>query len=138
MYHRIYGDHHYLIALATSNLATAYMGKKDYVRAEAMFRDAVRRYSETQGPAHFNTAIARIKLGRALLRERRFADAQVETRAGYDILVKQANPAMSFLQNARKDLAAEYDSLGQHSTAERFLAELRDTSTKAATGVKSR
>ena len=33
-----------------------------------------------------------MKLGHVLLRERRFAEAQVETQAGYDILVKQTSP----------------------------------------------
>ena len=138
IYQRIYGDHHYLIALATSNIATAFMGRKDYARAEGLFREAVRRYAETQGPNHSNTGIARIKLGRALLRQRRFGEAQTETLAGYEILSKQANPAISFLQNARKDLVAEYDSLGRHSEAARFLAELRDTASKAIMAAKGR
>ena len=127
IYHAIYGDKHYLIAIATSNLATVHNNRKDYPRAEQMFREAVRRFSEAQGPAHLNTGIARIKLGRSLLRQRRFAEAEVETRGGYEILVKQASPAISFLQNARKDLVAEYDSLGQPEKGERYRKELADT-----------
>ncbi|HEY7396155.1 MAG TPA: serine/threonine-protein kinase, partial [Gemmatimonadaceae bacterium] len=111
IYHAAYGDHHYLIALATSNLASAFMGRKDYKGAEALYRDAIRRFSSTQGPEHLNTGIARIKLGRSLLRQSRFAEAQVESLAGYEILIKQANPAIGFIQNARRDLVAAYDSL---------------------------
>ena len=131
IYHTIYGDKHYLIGLATSNLASAFMGRKDYAGAERLYREAVRRYGETQGPEHLNTGIARIKLGRSLLRQRRFAEATVESLAGYEILAKQANPAIGFLQNARKDLVAAYDTLGQPERAARFRAELAAEARKA-------
>jgi hypothetical protein len=63
-------------------------------------------------------------LGRSLLRQRRFAEASTESLAGYEILAKQANPAIGFLQNARRDLVAEYDSLGRPERGARFRAEL--------------
>src|SRR5204862_256343 len=85
-----------------------------------------------QGPSHMNTGIARMKLGASLLRQRRFGEAQVETLAGYDIMVKQANPAVTFIQRARKDLVAEYDSLKQPEKAARFVAELADAAKDAA------
>jgi serine/threonine-protein kinase len=130
IYHSIYGDKHYLLGIATSNLASVYNNEKDYPRAERMFREAVRRFTEAQGPDHLNTGIARIKLGRSLLRQRRFAEAVVETQAGYEILSKQASPALGFLINARKDLVAEYDTLGQPEKADRYRRELADTAKK--------
>ena len=84
----------------------------------------MRRYTEAQGPNHTNTGIARIKLGHVLLRERRFAEAQVETQAGYDILVSQTSASLSFLISARKDLVTEFDTLGQPEKAARYRAEL--------------
>jgi serine/threonine protein kinase/tetratricopeptide (TPR) repeat protein len=134
IYKKIYGDKHYLIALAISNLATAIAGKKEYARAEQMYREAVRRYTDAQGPNHTNTGIARMKLGHVLLRERRFAEAQVETQAGYDVLVKQASPSLSFLKSARKDLIAEFDTLGKPELAARYRAELADTLPKGKAG----
>src|SRR6185436_11440986 len=131
-YHAIYGDHHYLIALATSNLASAFMGRKDYAGAERLYRDAIRRYATTQGPNHLNTGIARIKLGRSLLRQSRFAEASQESLAGYEILIKLTNPAIGFIQNARRDLVAAYDSLKQADRAERFRAELAAEAAKSA------
>jgi serine/threonine-protein kinase len=83
-----------------------------------------------------NTGIARMKLGRSLLRQRRFTEAQVETLAGYEIMVKQANPSVTFIQNARKDLVAEYDSLKQPEKAARFVAELADTAKNATSVAK--
>jgi len=138
IYRSTYGDKHYLIGIATSNLAGAYYGRHEYARAEALYRDAVRRLTEAQGPNHMNTGIARTKLGRALLHQRRFAEAQVETLAGYEIMVKQANPAVTFIQNARKDLVAEYDSLKHPEKAARFVAELADTASKSATGARQK
>ena len=120
IYRAVYGERHYLIGVATSNLASTYLGRKDYPRAEQAFRDAVRVLSETQGPEHLNTAIARIKLGRTLLRERKFAAARDETLAGYRILVKQANPSISFITAAKKDLVAEYDTLGLAAEAKKY------------------
>jgi serine/threonine-protein kinase len=124
IYHQIYGENHYLIAVATSNLGTVSYGRKDYRRAEELYRDAIRRFSATQGADHLNTGIAHVKLGRTLLRERRFADARVESQAGHDILVKQASPSLSFLQNSLKDLAADADSLNDGATADAYRREL--------------
>ena len=124
IYRSIYGDHHYLIGVATSNLATSQYGRKNYQRAEALYRDAIRYFTEAQGPDHLNTGIAHVKLGRTLLKENRFVDARIESLAGHDILVKQASPSLSFLQNSLKDLAAAADSLRQADAAAAYRREL--------------
>jgi eukaryotic-like serine/threonine-protein kinase len=124
IYRAIYGDHHYLVAIALSNVAYNYLNEKDYTRAEQLFRAVVRRFTETLSADNVNTGIAHIKLGRTLLRESRYADAQVESLAGYGNLMKQANPGSSYLRAARKDLAAEYDALKQPEKAAKFRAEL--------------
>ena len=51
---------------------------------------------------------------------------------------KQSDPAVSFLKNARKDLVAAYDSLGEPDKAARFRAELADTLPKTATTVSQK
>ena len=124
IYRTIYGDRHYLIGVATSNLATSQYGRKNYPRAEALYRDAIRYFTETQGPDHLNTGIAHVKLGRTLLKERRFSDARIESLAGHDILAKQASPSLSFVQNSLKDLAAAADSLRQAGLADGYRREL--------------
>jgi serine/threonine-protein kinase len=130
IYRTAYQDYHYLIGTATSNLANVFMERKQYPRAEELFREAVRRFTETQGADHVNTGIARIKLGRSLLRQRRFADGAVESFAGYEILSPQMSPSVSYLRAARRDLIADYDSLGQPEKAARFRAEIADTASK--------
>jgi transposase len=67
-----------------------------------------------------------------LLREKKFKESQVESLAGYDVLIKQTSPSTSFLNAARKDLAAAYDGLNQPDKAVRFRAELANPENKPA------
>ena len=132
IYRAVYGDHHNYVAVAVSNLASVYMDKKDYPRAEQMFRDAIRRFTETLGADNVNTGEAHIKLGRTLLREKRYKEAEMESRAGYDNLVKQTSPATSYIRAARKDLVADYEALKRPEKAARFKAELEAAADKAS------
>jgi serine/threonine-protein kinase len=127
IYKKAYDNKHYLIGIALSNLASVYVKREQYVRAESLYREVLERYKGVLADDHVNVGITRIKLGRALLRQRRYADAAAESFAGYQILVRQANPGVSFLRAARTDLALAYDSLRQPEKARRFRAELADT-----------
>jgi eukaryotic-like serine/threonine-protein kinase len=120
IYRSIYGDHHYLVAIALANVASQYMDKKDYASAEPIFRDVIRRLAEVLPPDNVNTGIARIKLGRTLLRQNRFAEAEAQTHAGFDSLSKQMDPTVSWLRSARKDLVAEYTGMNQPDQAAKF------------------
>ena len=123
IYRSVYGDRHYLVGIATSNLAGVYLARNDFTTAEKMYRSAVATFSETQSAEHLNTGIARIKLGRSLLRQGRTAEAEVESKAGYDIVAKKTAPTVSWLVSAREDLAAEYDALRRPEDAARYRAE---------------
>lgn len=127
IYKKAYHNKHYLIGIALSNLASVYVKREQYPRAEALYRDVLAHYDGLLAPDHVNVGITRIKLGRALLRQRRYADAAAESLAGYEILIKQANPGVSFLKAARTDLAIAYEALKQPDKAQRFRAELADT-----------
>jgi eukaryotic-like serine/threonine-protein kinase len=124
IYRTVYGERHYLIGIAFSNLGSVYLERKQYARAEPLCREAVAHYTESLSANHLSTGIARIKLGRALLGQRRYAEAQVESLAGYEILTKQTSPTVSWLKSAREDLVAENDALGQSEKAKKFRAEL--------------
>jgi serine/threonine-protein kinase len=127
IYKKAYDNKHYLIGIALSNLASVYVKREQYLRAESLYREVLERYRGMLADDHVNVGITRIKLGRALLRQRRYADAAAESFTGYQILIKQANPGVSFLKAARTDLALAYDSLRQPDKARRFRAELADT-----------
>ena len=123
---------HYLIGIALSNLASVHQARKAYGRAEPLYREAIGIYRATQGPDHLNTGIARIKLGRTLLRQGRLAEAETETRAGYEVLVEQTDPSVSWLRSAREDLVAAYEGQGKRDEAARFRAELAEAAALAA------
>jgi serine/threonine protein kinase/tetratricopeptide (TPR) repeat protein len=127
IYRERFGERHQFVAIAMSNLASVLMQQKNYAAAEALFRQAIAIYDVALAPDHVNAGIGHIKLGRTLLRQHRFREAAKETRAGYEILVRQTDPATSFLRAARLDLALAYDSLGDPDQAARFRAELADT-----------
>ena len=124
IYRAIYGEHHYLLGIALSNLAGVYMGRQEWPRAEKLFRQVIHLFTETQSAHHINTGIARVKLGRTLLHEGRFGEAESESRSGYDILIKQMDSKVTWLVNARQDLVEEYVALKQPEQAAKFRAEL--------------
>jgi hypothetical protein len=70
-----------------------------------------------------NVGIARIKLGRSLLRQERWTEAEKESMAGYELLKTRTEAGVSWLQAARTDLASVYDALGQAEKASLFRAE---------------
>jgi serine/threonine-protein kinase len=135
IYRSVYGDHHYLVAIALSNIASLYYDRKDYPRAEQLFRDVVRRFTETLTADNVNTGIARLKLGRTILHQKRYQEAEVETLGSYEILTKQTSPDTSFVRAARKDLVADYEGLNQQEKAAKLRAELPngDKTLKAST-----
>ncbi len=136
IYRTVYGRKHAFTGVGVANLASVYMRHNQYSQAEPLFREAIGIFTETQGAEHLNTGIARIKLGRTLLRQRRYAEAVGETLAGYEILAKRTDRGVSWLVDARKDLVAAYDALGQPEKAAQFRAELADTAGKAANAAK--
>jgi eukaryotic-like serine/threonine-protein kinase len=123
IYRQIYGEHHYLLATALANLASVYTAQKEWARAEKIFRQVVPMYTETLSADNINTGIARIKLGQSILRQGRFAEAEPESRAGYEILKNKMDPKVSWLVNARKNLIEEYDALHKPEEAAKFRAE---------------
>jgi serine/threonine-protein kinase len=123
VYRAAYGDQHYLVATAIANRANVQLLKGDLAKAETLIREAVARYTRALSPSHANTAIARIRLGRVLLRQKRWREAAAESRAGYDLLVQQAKAPVSWLQGARQDLATAYEELGDTEQSRRFRQE---------------
>jgi eukaryotic-like serine/threonine-protein kinase len=132
IYRKAYPQGHYLIGIALSNLASVSMSRHDNVQAEKLYREAIAIYVATLPPDHMNTGIARIKLGRALLRQNRFAEGEKESRAGYEILAKQTDPSVSWLNSARDDLVRDYEALGRPADAQRFRAEQAAAKEKSA------
>jgi len=124
IYRAAYAGKHYYIGIALSNLAAVCAEKKQYDRAERLFHEVLQLYGQTLSPGHQLVGIAKVRLGRALVQQHRYTDAEVESLAGYEILLKQSTPPGNWLQNARTDLTAIYEALKQPEKAARFRAEL--------------
>jgi serine/threonine-protein kinase len=123
IYRRVYGKH-YRLGVAMSNLASVHLAREQFTRAEELFREALRIFAETLPPNHLNTAIAQVKLGRSLVRQQRFAEAEGHLLSGYGLLTSQTSPSVSWLQTARQDLVSTYEALRRPDEARRFRAEL--------------
>ena len=120
IYRKVHNGKHYLIGIADANLGSVYMGRKEHGKAEGYFRAALAMYGETLPAGNMNYAITQIKLGRVLLRQRRLAEAEAESLAGYRTLSAQASPSVTWLQQAKKDLAAVYEAMGLPEKAREF------------------
>jgi serine/threonine-protein kinase len=125
IYREVYAGKHYYIGIALCNLAGVYVDRKDFPGAEKLFRDALQVYSQTLPADHLNVGIARVRLGRALLLDKRYQDAEAESRAGYEILNKQPSAPEHWMQNAKSDLAREYEALHQPEEAAKFRSDLK-------------
>ncbi len=127
IYRRVYGGHHYLLGIALSNLAGVEQRRKQYARAEQLFRQVIRLYTEVLSPEHQLMGIARVRLGSVLRDEHRDADALTESRAGYRILTAQASPPRDWVETARREIADDYEALGQRDEAARFRTAAADS-----------
>ena len=62
--------------------------------------------------------------------ERRYRDAEVELRGGYEIVAKQLDPSVSWLAKARLDLVTVYAALKQPERVHEFQAEIATVAAK--------
>jgi serine/threonine-protein kinase len=127
IYRAVYREPHNLLGTAIANRASVFSARGDYTGAERLYHEALGIFAKTLPATHLDIGIARVKLGRALLRQRRFLDAEHESAAGLAILLAQTSPATSWVRNARGDLAIVYDSLGQPAKAAQLRATIADT-----------
>jgi serine/threonine-protein kinase len=123
IYRSVYGTKHYLIGIATSNIGSVYSARGDHARAEPFYRDAIAMYESTQGPRHLNTGIGRIKLGVSLVGQQRYGEAERELLSGYEILITQTSPSVSWLKNARENLVKLYTASNQLDKAKQYQAD---------------
>jgi serine/threonine-protein kinase len=105
IYRAVHGEEHDVLGVALSNLASVHMAREQWSRAEPLLREAAALFARTLSDNHVNLGISRIKLGRTLLRQGRFAEAAKETGAGRDILVAAGDSTSSWVVAAGADLA---------------------------------
>jgi serine/threonine-protein kinase len=131
IYRKLFGDHSSKLGIALANIGSIGLQSGDNHRAEVFFRRALSAYEGAIPTGSFDFGVSRIKLGRALLRQKRYAEGEHETLAGYNVLAAQSDPAMSFIKAARTDLVADYEALGRTADAAKFRAELAAAAAKS-------
>ena len=115
---------HYLIGVALSNLADVEQRRGNSARAQELFRRVLSVYRDALPADHPLQGVGRVRFGHALLAAGQVAEAEVQSRAGYELLVQRKDPQAVWLDMARKDLASAYRTLGRSADADRFQAEL--------------
>ena len=130
-----YGERHYLVGVAWMNLGEVEFLRNQPGAAERDYREALSRLSASLPAGHINIALVQVRLGHALVVQKRFQEADEHLLAAYEVFGKpQSNPgAQTRLQNAREDLASVYRALGQPEKAKKFQTEF-----EAADGIKPR
>ena len=78
----VYGENSTQVTVVTANLGHLYLEKKQYARAEQLYREVVRRFTEDALRKPQGTGIVQIDLGRVLLQERRYQDAEAHSFSG--------------------------------------------------------
>ena len=124
IYEEVHHGKHYLVGVALSNLADVEQRRGANARAQELFRRVLTVYGEVLDKSHPLQGIARIRFGHALLAAGQAADAEAQSRAGYELLVKRADANPVWMNMARQDLAAAYRALGRPADAARFQGEL--------------
>jgi len=132
IYQAVYGDRHPNTAAALSRLADVYLKEGQSARAEHLLLDVIQRLSQALPAGHLNIGIARIRLGRVLLNEKRYQEAVGENLAGYEILKKSTSPSNKWLQLAQENLAANYEALRQPEKASPYRLEITAAKAGAA------
>jgi serine/threonine-protein kinase len=122
IYRATVGDEHPWTATGLSNMASIHFRREQWELAESTMREAVAIFAAALKPDHVDVAIARIKLGRLLAHRQRRQEALAELTAGLTVLAAQASPSMSWIELARKEIAAIYEALGESDRAAEFRA----------------
>jgi eukaryotic-like serine/threonine-protein kinase len=129
----VYGDRHYLVGIALINVAEVYFEENNLPEAEEYFRQTLDRFIAQLPAGHVNIAIAQVKLGKTLVLERRYRDAESLLESGYQILSKMKPPPVDRMESTRKDLMTVYEALHERAKEVRYRAQ----ATAAPTNVRS-
>jgi tetratricopeptide (TPR) repeat protein len=113
IYRALHGNEHPYVGIALGGLANVAYRRGDHRRAETYLREAIAISVATLEPDHVDLGIHRIKLGRILAAQRRWAEAERELVAGRAIVEKQSAPSSPWLAMAREELATVQEALGR-------------------------
>jgi serine/threonine-protein kinase len=131
----LFGEGSHFTAASMVDLTEVYMKEGQNARAEQMLREAVNVLIAKFPPGDAHIGFAEVSWGRALLRQKRYVEAETQLAAGYQILAKQAHPPSDRMLEVRQDLVAVYDALKEPEKATRFRAEIAAAKSAVARSV---
>jgi hypothetical protein len=85
--------------------------------------------TKAQAADSIDNAVLQVKLGRVLMFELKYREAEQHAREGYEDLLKQGNPQLGYIHDAEGDLEITYAALKQPREAQ----EVREELTRAET-----
>jgi uncharacterized protein HemY len=98
--------------------------EKQYSQAEKLFREALKTITSRPFKGNVSVGVVEVSLGQALLRQKKYGDAESHLVAGYAILTEQPGAFAARLEQARADLATVYTALHQSGKAAKFREEM--------------
>ena len=101
------------------------MSTGDNVRAEGYFHQALAAYEGAEPATSINVGIARIKLGRVLMRQKRYAECRAADADGCTTTSSRRPTRRSAFQGRARRPVADYEALGRTAgrRASRRLAD---------------
>jgi tetratricopeptide (TPR) repeat protein len=120
----LWGDTDFNTGVVKSDLSDAFVGKKQYLRAEELLSQAVSAVTRQPRPGNPSVGVVQVKFGRALVLLKRYRDAEAPLTAGYAILAPKPSVFQERLEQARKDLVTVYTALHEPDQAAKFRSEL--------------
>jgi serine/threonine-protein kinase len=121
---KLFGAANHQTATVKAHLAQVFMEERKFDRAEPLLRQSVRAFTERPLPGNLAVGAAQGLLGRVLLYEGHYDEAETYLQAAYAILAKQ--PGTSYLrrlQEVREDLGTVYEKLRNPAKAAQFRQE---------------
>lgn len=123
---KLFGAGNHQTATVKAHLAQVFIQERKYDRAEPLLRQSVQAFTARPLPGNLAVGAAEGLLGRVLLREGRYTEAEGYLAAAYGILAKQ--PGTSYLprlQEVREDLGMVYEKLRDPGKAAQFRQEFQ-------------
>lgn len=117
----LYGDTDFNTAIVKSDLSDILIEKGQYARAEPLLREAVTSATQHPLPGNPSVGVIDAKLGRVLVKLRRYREAESPLEAGYAVLLAANSKVYAKrLTDARSDLLTVYTALNEPEKAGKF------------------
>ncbi len=127
IYRAVLEPGHYLSAYPLLTLSGLQLERGDFIGAESSAREATTVLEVALPEGHFATAMARCRVGRALLGQSRTSLAEPYLRDAAPILVDAPQLTLAYRQECLSALADLLDTTGRGAEAEAYRAVYKDS-----------